>query len=423
MLQIVNHTAYYIGINIGDNWEDCKNDKSEAPIYFVKECIKRWEAGEFRDLKWMDNAKDYVMGEKMEYVKKRVLTVLKELYPNVEDPGYIIDMRDFMDRCTNYTVRSYVNELFKPNYKPEKGADFNHSYLAYFETYLIEVFGEGRKIIDLEGNLKTVTKDNLNSTTITPTNLTGASLDFGEEDSFLFDDDDEDFDMVKGMESYWSLDSDSADNYYGFVLDYWTEHDYDEQEASPLERAGYDEQKLDAGLTIADAAISDYTYKYVKWYPKMVVIQLKSKTYISGFKKIIKPHLSTDGTGMKLMINIAGISAEYAKKIRPDCDFVDLDMQLVQLMGERTAEEKLLELRENLKFCKKTSVGLVIHVSRRRDVIKIKKFLQSFVAKSGGLAVTFVNPVFREHWLAVDSLIDLEALDKFIEEVTENARV
>src|SRR5690606_32329912 len=49
VVSIKGHTKYYIGINIGENWADGKDDEAECPIYFVQELIEKWDAGGFRN--------------------------------------------------------------------------------------------------------------------------------------------------------------------------------------------------------------------------------------------------------------------------------------------------------------------------------------------------------------------------------------
>src|SRR5690606_480282 len=49
VVSIKGRTKYYIGINIGENWADGKDDEAECPIYFVQELIEKWDAGGFRN--------------------------------------------------------------------------------------------------------------------------------------------------------------------------------------------------------------------------------------------------------------------------------------------------------------------------------------------------------------------------------------
>lgn len=137
---------YFCGINLGDNWGECKDDASEAPVLFVERIIKRYSDGEFDDIKWFDNAKGFVDKYRYEYLVERIYEVLKEMQPNIDNEP--IDFNNIRDNMSNYTVRAYMMDFFVPavNKKQFKDSPDDVKLALCLESWACKKFGEGKEL-------------------------------------------------------------------------------------------------------------------------------------------------------------------------------------------------------------------------------------------------------------------------------------
>ena len=140
MVRIKGHTNYYLGINFGDNWNQCKKDEAELPVKFVQRLCadeENWE-----HLEWCDNPADYFKPGVYEFKIDRVYECLQE-YTNVNNGRVNLD--EVLDLFENYTVRSYLGDL--KNY-------FNPSISVNSETKRLEVDKKGKYIVDKDDESK-----------------------------------------------------------------------------------------------------------------------------------------------------------------------------------------------------------------------------------------------------------------------------
>lgn len=161
MVTIDEHTEYFVGINLGSNWAECKDDSSEAPVLFVREMAERWDAGEFKDDKgsWKDCAKSYVDKYKAEFISRRIHEVLLELQPNLDNEN--LDFTNIRNNMTNYTVRAYITDFYIPrnytkNGKPSKdwwSLNDDSKLLLALCVYCQEWFGEDKGIQIPDGTI------------------------------------------------------------------------------------------------------------------------------------------------------------------------------------------------------------------------------------------------------------------------------
>lgn len=137
---------YFCGINLGDNWGECKDDASEAPVLFVERIIKRYSNGEFDDIKWFDDAKGFVDKYRYEYLVERIYEVLKEIQPNIDNEP--IDYNNIKDNMSNYTVRAYMMDFFVPavNRKKFKDSPDDVKLALCLESWACKKFGEGKEL-------------------------------------------------------------------------------------------------------------------------------------------------------------------------------------------------------------------------------------------------------------------------------------
>lgn len=166
MITMPGHTKYFVGINIGDTWAQCKDDSREAPVIFVERMIKKWDNGDFgKGPFWFDDPWGFIKPYRDQYVQDRILEIIQRLQPDVmESP---IDVPKLLATFSNYTVRSYVDD-YDMNYKITKKYDpddpdeqiqkSNDEWASRLETWALNVFGDGKQMIDIDGNLKILHK-------------------------------------------------------------------------------------------------------------------------------------------------------------------------------------------------------------------------------------------------------------------------
>ena len=147
-VSIEGHTNYYIGINIGNNWGDCKDDSSELPVYMVNRLVKQWDAGKFVHEE-VDDPQQYMEN----------LEIVFEIYPNIKN---IIDCSKILEKFQNYTVRKYIYECYPPLWSIADGEEIFNSYFAswaldYFGDNITFITSDGKKVI-LKSSLKALTK-------------------------------------------------------------------------------------------------------------------------------------------------------------------------------------------------------------------------------------------------------------------------
>ena len=119
MLRLKGHANYFLGLNFGENWYECKQDEAELPVKFLQRNCKAFDEGKIEPVKWCDNPADYFAPKVHEFKKDRVLECLGEYEPNYKQ-GLHVD--DLWNKFTNYTVRSYFYSL-ETTYTPLREVD------------------------------------------------------------------------------------------------------------------------------------------------------------------------------------------------------------------------------------------------------------------------------------------------------------
>ncbi|GAA0101594.1 hypothetical protein UT300012_23090 [Paraclostridium bifermentans] len=177
MVTIEGHTEYFVGINLGDNWKDCKDDLAEAPVLFVREMAKRWDEGEFVNDTWVDDAKSYVNKYKAEFIKQRIHDVIKELQPSLDNEP--VDFTNIRNNMENYMVRAYITDFYIPNKFTTGGKvdgqwwDYNddQKLLLALAVWTHRYFGEEKKIL-VKGRL-------VNASMLGVADISSETMDYG----------------------------------------------------------------------------------------------------------------------------------------------------------------------------------------------------------------------------------------------------
>jgi len=123
-LRYPDHIPYYVGIGLGHNWYDGKDDAAELPVIMVERLVKAYDEGKFT-IPCDGQQPEHLIKLKRHYMCDRVGEELQTIIPNIR-PGF-----EWSDRAvdavgeqfTNYTVRSYMTAFCTKEDKAKYGKD------------------------------------------------------------------------------------------------------------------------------------------------------------------------------------------------------------------------------------------------------------------------------------------------------------
>ena len=295
MVTLEGHTEYFVGINIGNSWQDCKDDAAEAPVLFVREMVKRWESGEFKDDTWIENPKEYVAKYMKDFIKRRIHDVLKGLQPNIDNES--INFKIIDENLENYTVRAYVGDHYIPQIMiNEEGKlkdawwEFNDQerFLLSLATWSYKYYGEDKMIALPDG-----TEINITMLGSDETQTRELQLDLRLDDDDLMDVFDEDGEII---------------DIYDMGLMYDTTS-YDDESGKLVELKIKTKQEL----------------IYVKETPKQLIITIPKTRYLPKVKNLLKAY--ADPNGISVLIKTPTKTERWCK-ISKDIDLFKLDSKV-----------------------------------------------------------------------------------------------
>lgn len=344
MITMKGHTKYFVGINMGDTWGECKDDAREAPIYFVERMIKRYDAGEFREQSTFPHPWEFIQPYRKQYVEDRIGEVIKQLQPSFPEKPLVIS--DLLDQFTNYTVRAYVDDYPMNgdiSYKATKGESYEEAleadlkWVKRLESWAISKYGEGVKFIDINGNTYEVTKF------IESKNDDHADEDFIDY-SELFDDETHD------AESYWSYNNDSAGILY----------EEESEDQSEMDNS-YDEYLFEydfesGGKDVTSITVTETTYKHIKVLNHQIIVSLDVAGHIDSVKSFLKAHVAPYGNRVVFRI---GDTSEHWGRIKETTDLKTLDCFIEFLCSENKVliDSKTMYVKVNSRIESKQIVN------------------------------------------------------------------
>lgn len=155
MVTFEGHTDYFVGINMGLSWAECKDDAAEAPVRFVRQQKKLWDEGKYHEPCWIDNPHEYLHDDMMNFFKNRIHEVLLEIQPDLDSK--VVDFGRILNQLENYTVRNYITDYFVPEGfkvkgKPSKewyelgsGSKIDVKFLSALAEWSIQFYGKDVK--------------------------------------------------------------------------------------------------------------------------------------------------------------------------------------------------------------------------------------------------------------------------------------
>lgn len=304
MITMPGHTKYFVGINVGDNWKEAKEDEREAPVFFVDRMIKRYDAGEFREQTWFDHPWDMIKPLREQYVSDRIYEEVKKIQTNVDTAP--IDTEYIMSHFKNYTVKAYVRDypINSPVDESLSGDDKDNAvYSSRFESWCIERFGEGRQFITITGEQKVLKKVDTTQPQVI-------------EDDFMDDDDNDDCFMEDT--DIFDFDSDS-------VVSIYFADEVDDSEPA-LDDVSFDYSRAESCTNVAQMEVFESKYKNLKVLNGCVIINLDNDVQEQYLKSVMQ-----QGNG-NLVLFKTGMHAQKAwKRIADSTDLVDLDQRISRL--------------------------------------------------------------------------------------------
>lgn len=312
MITKKGHTNYFVGINIGKTWAETKDDSREAPVLFVNRMVKRYEAGEFKE-EWLDDPGEFVMGYRRQYIQDRIGEVLKTVQPDL-DTG-VIDLPLIMEKFTNYTVRSYVDdypqnrEVNKKDFTDENEFE-NTVWISKFESWLLDVYGEGKKIKGLDGKIYTLSKSSIATT------QEKEEPDYAE----LFEDD-------IYADTFWSFDEDSVSNGYTSGDELYTPEEEEEDFMESYYKKVKISENSGEAKTVADLITNEKKYEHIFDSRNQYIIKVKNRQQMEKCKAYLKNFVNDKG---KSVMFKSPISSTRWLKVS-GVDLVELDNFVSQL--------------------------------------------------------------------------------------------
>lgn len=331
MITMPGHTKYFVGINIGDNWEQTKDDSREAPVIFVQRMIERYDAGEFNGQKWFDHPWDFIKPYRDAYIRDRIHEVLQTVQPDIDSAP--INLPLIFDKFDNYTVRAYVNDypLNSPVDKSLKGsAEDDAIYSSKFETWALSVFGEGKQIIGLDDKLYKLHKCE-------------QVQDIPVDDDFLDDDDDS---FIEDEYELYDFDEEGiVDNYFA-----------EAEPVSSLEELSFDLDNYGDYTDVAQMTLVERKYQNIKVLNGCIVITIDNEVQEQFLRKTIQV-----GKGSAIMFKCGNASHTWQRA----ADTIDLSALDIIITKIRSLPSCVIVMRDNL----------IIHAKNNEQVQCVRKFV------------------------------------------------
>lgn len=337
MITMKGHTNYFVGINIGDTWEQCKDDAREAPVIFVQRMIERWENGDFAPEKtdpkflkngdpsqgyWFDHPWEFIAPLRREYVRTRIGEVIRGCMDIDHKP---LNIPELLTSFTNYTVRSYVNDfpmnhnVDKEQFRIEAAGDdvydddlyFNYCWASRLESWMLTEFPEGTEFVDIDGELKKLTKGE-EEIKVAPSLDDLDDLDLEVE---IEDNDDE--------ESYWSFD----DEQLGMVYERSTEaYDdvYDITDSLNMD--------VEGATSVNDLLYKPPMYKSISLFGSQLRISYDSPKQLSELKQLLAPFACSTGTQVVFRDCLGNLTKWIT--ITSKADFAKIDDDATKILQE-----------------------------------------------------------------------------------------
>lgn len=311
MVTFEGHTDYFVGINMGLSWAECKDDLIEAPVGFVRQQKKLWDEGKYHEPVWIDNPQDYIHEDMMNYFRNRIHEVLLEIQPNMDNES--INFMVVLNQLKNYKVRNYVTDYFVPrnfilNGKPSKAwfdlgkdSELDLKFIFALAEWAVQFYGSDVKFVYPSG--KEIKAASL---------LNSAKPD---ESATVFEDDEDLFEDDEDIEEAF-YDSDTGE-YVDTLTEYdvmlMNNHDYYDPEVKELKTSDLAKPELNH---VEDTGSSVRVYIHRKDMNKV--------------KSVLQPYVTSKGKP------IVFVFKDFSKvtwlRVSKDIDLYKIDKEIGEVI-------------------------------------------------------------------------------------------
>lgn len=384
MITMKGHTKYFVGINIGKTWYECKDDKREAPVLFVDRMVKRYDAGEFREEEWFDDPWAFIKPHREQFITTRISEVLHKVQPSIDlEP---INVPLIIEKCDNYTVRGYVND-----YAMNKDIDssdyldadalFNATWQSRLETWALQVYGEGKEIIGIDGKLRRIIK----RLEVQATSQESVPL-------FLDDYAEKFNDAELASSVYYSYEDGDVEAVYNSDIVEYEEEEYD----FPI-----DHTKAATATNLAEMFVVEKKYSHLREIRENIIIDVKGD---SAKESAIKNFLvkKKSSSGKTILFKKATGTLQRWISVSGVVDLKELDLFIGNLK-----EESSCDGLQNV--CKKNNC-IFLKARNLRQVAWLKEQLSSQLGE--GAMLVFDTPFGKVPWKQLSLTCNVRELDK-----------
>lgn len=289
VVRIPNHTTYYVGLNFGENWYDCKSGAHEIPsLMLLREAEKTYEYRE-----WTDKPNDIIDPMIKDYKSDRMYEVIDLLIK--EDR--VIDPDKFIKSFTNYTVRGYImkckeDPVYSPKQRPTESGKIEIDSDDLFFSLVITLMNKKDKYNDIsiktEDGLKNIKEyikyRNENNFDIIPEyykKYIDKLISKDMEDKLSDDINDEDL-------YSWTLDEEEdedvdSDSYVNHVI---SMYNYSNNSIEKDEDFNMD--------------IKGPEFRFIKDFNNSIVLKLTNKSKLLELENIVKEYKNPNGVRIRI---------------------------------------------------------------------------------------------------------------------------
>jgi DNA polymerase I-like protein with 3'-5' exonuclease and polymerase domains len=302
VVRVKGHTKYYVGLNFGHSWGDCKKDINEIPALLLERMHKEFSTYELNS--WTDNPKEIIMPMIEKYKRTRVLEVMDEIQPNFREG--CLDIKNIAENFTNYMVRSYTYENSRA-YEPRKIYSFEEkkditddtdNFLSCLCTLLIK---EELENVSVLVDDKVYTAKEYSDMRIASTVVSEVEIDLED----MFDESD-------------NLDEIELEETGDAELDYWS---FDENESEMYEHVSnmYFDDTEDEDSKLFE--VKPKEFKHITRLNKVTKVYLTKRSNSEKIKEFLKPYMMSGGDIFMIETPIG--TTTLAGRYKADLDSLD----------------------------------------------------------------------------------------------------
>jgi DNA polymerase I-like protein with 3'-5' exonuclease and polymerase domains len=294
-------TTFYVGMNIGRTWGDCKDDRSEMPVKAVQRMIKDYDEGKLNDIG--DDPVKWFMQYKLAYVEQRIFECLEELQPGFYNS--VLDADSLLLTFENYMVRNYVTEFYKPQ-RSDLKKDTDEYWVNCLESWILDRFGSDTVTLSYNGRTYKVVKQETES-------CAEIDVDIFEESDMEIED------IFAKSQDYWSFDDAVGTTVYD------NSHMTDVEE----EFDGYviDDSKVGTVNSPNDLfTFETYSYKNLVKSKGSVTLTINKMSDVEKIKEYLKPFITTNLEGILVCFSKGMFFQRWVKVDRQCLELLDRHM-------------------------------------------------------------------------------------------------